>query len=243
MAKTEVTGNRKVYLVCERLFNRLYKSCEVFKSIIEDKGYATLFNKDGVFYLGSTEVKEDIPALFDKLGVEGFDNNKIINITLTDIFKYDKEFGNLYAGGVRLFIDTESGTEVVSLDSVISNNDFLSKEEVLVKKGRKPDWGKTEKLKPSIARVIKGLDICKDYSIAKIFMREDDLVLGFYSKTLPYKEFKYGDKEELDVIFEKLIKILDKFKFKVENVYWFIQDSYSNIRVRKTSEEYSLFIS
>lgn len=243
MAKTEVTGNKKVYLVCERLFNRLYKGCEVFKSVIDENGYATLFNKDGVFYLGSTEVKEDIPALFDKLGIDGFNNNKIVNITLTDIFKYDKEFGNLYAGGIRLFIDTESGTEIVTMDYINSGFDFLSKEEVLVKKGRKPDWGKTEKIKPTIARVIRNLDICKDYKIAKIFMRDGDLVLGFYSNFLPYKEFKYGDKEELDVVFEKLIKILDKFKFKVEHVYWFIQDSYNNIRVRKTSEEYSLFIS
>lgn len=241
MAKFKVFGNKKIYLCCERLFNKLYKSDKVFKDIINKEGYVTLTCKYGEFSIGSHKIELDVVGVFKNLNIEGFNYKKIGCITLSDVYKYDKEYGNLYTGGTCLFVDTLDCSDIVTF---ISDSEYISKEEVLIRKRNNRDWSSVESINNSLHCAIALLDIHKDYNIAKVFMRGDDLVLGFYSNNLPYIEYIYGSSIKTDRGLENLLKVVNSIKgYNINSVYWFIQDSYSNMRLRKVGNEYSLYVS
>lgn len=247
MAKKVICGNKIIYQACEKLFSRLYKESSVFKSVIDKDKWVNLINKDGGFYIGSVKLDMDIPSIFSSIGINGFNSNKILSIVLSDVYKYRRDFGNLYAGGTRVFIDTLDGSEIVTMGYRSDDLKLPPKDEVLIKKGRNPNWGNTEDLKPVIGETLSSLDSLlgyhNGYTIAKLYMRNDDLVLGYYGLNESI-EVKYGENKNVDVFLEALISFIGNLNLKVERIYWFIQDSYKNVRVRKTSaDEFSLFIS
>lgn len=240
----EYEGNKKIYTVCERIFRDLYKKNSLFKNSIDENNFAYIHNQDGVFRLGSNSLDVDIPNYFNKVDIEGFSKSSILGISFTDIYKYYSDGAYLYGRGVAVLGDSIKGLDIASLDTVKEGFIYPSKDKVLIRKGDTKTWSKSGKITKKFAMVLKACSFYEEYSMAKVYMENERLVLAFYSPIHPPIKIIYGEDRAKDKLLETLVGVTGKMKIPVETLYWFIGGSYSSVRCKKSiNDEYILVVS
>ena len=218
----KVIKNIKIFNCCRKLYN-------------DCKG--SQLNDNNIRVLNEGGMSNYISHFF-----EGLDISMIKSIEIDDIFKYRNlnDISYLYSGGC--YLSEEGVLQTFSPYKV----DYPKKEYVL---GREDDdmW-RTADLSDNFRNLLQKINSyigsSRKASICEVHMVGGDLLLSEYHPADRCINYTYGNDKGLDSLLEEVIDTSTRFAFRVKDIYWFVEGTYTKISARRRDdEEYTLVIS
>lgn len=233
---------REVFHSMKNLYNQLYSKEEKFRRALSNRNAVTIKlddEDDCIYYIEETG---------DSLCLRGYNlflgDKTAVSMKFTRIFEYDEKSAPIYSCGVIVEEDREY--DGCNYSIVEPDCDYPLMDEVLVKKGKEPDWESSNRVPSVFGKLLDALDILEDEEdfyldkdsvpLVRIYNENGDLLIDFLNPFYGvYSRVVYGEDCKIDALIEKVVCSVNGLKVPVNEVFIFNSGKLSSCRLRENS--------